>query len=253
MVNWRIEKETKDFVDAVSVRTNARARIPMSVLRPTTRSAAGMETMEIIDPPDYIVIGRFPGDESFWDDREPDAILRRRLPHLESREAYLVAAGRNNVNLAAPGTHFLAVVSPTLIPPTWSFWSIKTDSLDDARILALWWNSTYHLAQLIENRHEVGGSWMGWLRDTLHRLNVLNPKALSPETKRGLLQVYETWKAVRFPPLLDQLKRHYEGRLAIDRAIAQALGLPENETGVPKLYDRLALRIEGLRDLMGRD
>ena len=78
-------------------------------------------------------------------------------------------------------------------------------------------------------------------------------QALSPETKRGLLQVYETWKAVRFPPLLDQLKRHYEGRLAIDRAIAQALGLPENETGVSKLYDRLALRIEGLRDLMGRD
>ena len=207
----------------------------------------------MIDPPDYIVIGRFPGDESFWDDRDPDAILRRRLPHLESREAYLVAAGRNNVNLAAPGTHFLAVVSPTLIPPTWSFWSIKTDSLDDARILALWWNSTYHLAQLIENRHEVGGSWMGWLRDTLNRLSVLNPKALSPETKRGLLQVYETWKAVRFPPLLDQLKRHHEGRFAVDRAIAQALGVPENETGVPKLYDRLALRIEGLRDLMGRD
>jgi hypothetical protein len=253
IVNWRVDLEADDFVEARSVRTGAHVRIPRTALRPTTRSIAGMDTMQTAEAPDYIVVARFPGDDAFWDAQNPDAILRLRLPHLESREAYLVAAGRNNVDLAAPGTHFLAVVSPVLIPPTWSFWSIKTDSLEDAQLLALWWNSTFHLAQLMENRTEVRGSWMGWLRDTLHRLLVLNPKALSLEVRRDLLETYETWKSVRFPPLLDQLKNHFEGRLAIDRAVAKALGSSAEGFGIPGLYDRLASRLEALRDLMGRD
>ena len=138
--------------------TSTVLRVRSTSARPTTRSIAGMDTMEIEEAPDFIVTSRFPGDEAFWDASNPDAILRLRLPHLESREAYLVAAGRNNVDLAAPGTHFLAVVSPVPIPPTWSFWSIKTDSLEDARLLALWWNSTFHLVQLMENRTEVRGT-----------------------------------------------------------------------------------------------
>jgi len=212
-----------------------------------------MDTMEITEPPDYIVTARFPGDEAFWDAPNPDAIVRLRLPHLESREAYIVVAGRNNVDLAAPGTHFLAVVSPVLIPPTWSFWSLKTDSLDDARLLALWWNSSLNLVQLMENRTEVRGSWMGWLRNTLHQLLVLNPKALSPEIRRDLLEVYNRWKSIRFPSLLDQLKEHFEGRLEVDRAIAKALGSSAEGLGIPALYDRLASRLEALRNLMGRD
>ena len=253
IMNWRVEKESSDSLEVMNVKTGARVKIPKTALRPTTRSPAGMETMEMIDPPDYIVIGRFRDDEPFWDDRSPDSILRARLPHLESRESYLVAAGRNNVNLAAPGTHFLAFVSPVPIPPTWSFWSIKTDSIEEARLLALWWNSTFHLAQLMENQTEVGGTWLGWLRATLHRLLVLNPKALSPELKRELLETYEAWKSVRFPPLLDQLRNHFEGRLAIDRSVAKALGSSAEDLGISALYDRLASRIEALRDVMGRD
>jgi len=94
---------------------------------------------------------------------------------------------------------------------------------------------------------------LGWLRDTLHRLLVLNPKALSPEVKRELLETYEAWKSVRFPALLDQLRTHFEGRLAIDRAVAKAIGSSLESLGIPGLYDRLASRIEALRDVMGRD
>ena len=253
IMNWRIENPRPDSFEVVSVDSGARVKVPKSVLRPTTRSAAGMETLEMTDPPDYIVVGRFEDDDAFWDDPDPDKILSLRLPHLESREAFLVAAGRNNVNLAAPGTHFVAIVSPVPIPPTWSFWSIKTKSLQDARILALWWNSTLNLAQLIENRTEVGGAWMGWLRDTLLRVQVLNPNALSDELKRDLLMVYDQWKSVKFPPLLDQLKNHYEGRLAIDSAVAKALGSTSETLRTIELCDHIASRIESLRKIMGRN
>jgi hypothetical protein len=249
-MNWRIEKERRFELEATSTETGVGAVIPRSVLRPTTRSAAGMKTIEIIDPTDYIVVGRFVGDELFWDDPDPDALLKRRLLHLKSREAFLVAAGRNNVNLASKGTHFLAFVSPEQIPPTWSFWSIKTDTLEDARLLALWWNSTFNLVQLMESRAEVGGSWVGWLKDTLLQLTVLKPAALPHQVRRELLQVYETWKASPFPSLLDQLESHFEGRLAIDRAIAKALGASQDEIRIAALYDTLAARIKSLGDLL---
>lgn len=253
IMNWRIEEDLGDKFEAVSLGSGAKVKIPKAVLRPSIRSPAGMETFEILDPPDFIVIGRFEGDGAFWDDPKPDAILEKRLPHLESREAYLVAAGRNNVDLAAPGTHFLGVVSPVPIPPTWSFWSIKTASIEDARLLALWWNSTVHLAQLMDNRTEVRGSWMGWLRNTLVGLQVLNPKALSEDTRRQLLATYDEWKAVPFPPLLEQLKSHFDGRVAIDAAVAKAIGSSAEVLQVKELRDRLASRIESLREIMGRD
>ncbi len=252
-MNWRVERETPTEVEAVSTDSGLRVTIPKTALRPTTRSASGMQTMEMLDPPDYIVVGRFPGDEAFWDDPDPDGVLTRRLPHLKSREAYLVVAGRNNVNLAAQGTHFLAFVAREPIPPTWSLWSIKTNTLEEARLLALWWNSTFHLINLIEQRAEVGGSWMGWLRDTLERLPVLNPAALSPESKRELLRVYEAWSARPFPPLLDQLRQHFEGRMAIDAAVAGAMGAMPEALGIPRLYDAVAARIEWLGKLLTRD
>jgi tRNA1(Val) A37 N6-methylase TrmN6 len=249
-INWKIEKEKASELEAVSTDTGARVIFPRRVLRPTTRSPAGMQTIEITNPTDYVVVNRFPGDQPFWNDPDPDALLKRRLPHLKSREAFLVAAGRNNVNLASRGTHFLAFVSPEQIPPTWSFWSIKTDSLEAARLLALWWNSTFNLVQLMECRAEVGGSWVGWLKDTLLQLNVLKPAALTQQVRRELLHVYGTWKDTPFPSLLEQLESHFEGRIAIDRSIAKALGASQDETKITALYDTLAVRIKSLGHLL---
>lgn len=251
-MNWRVIRDTKNEIEAVSVTSGAHVTIPKSAMRPTTRTAAGMETLEIIDPPDYIVTERFPDDASFWDDPDPDALLMRRLPHLESRETFLLAAGRNNIGLSGPGTHLLAYVSTKRIPPTWNFWSLQTKNLEDAKILSLWWNSTFHLVQLMENRAEVGGSWVGWLKDTLLKLQVINPAALDKTTKEELLKVYDTWKDKPFPTLLDQLKHRFEGRVAIDKAISKALWGKEEFRDTVALYDILATRIEWLGNLMGK-
>ena len=124
--------------------------------------------------------------------------------------------------------------------------------MEDARLLGLWWNSTFHLVQLIENRTEVGGPWMGWLKDDLMRLRVLNPASLSPTARLELLQTWDEWKATPFPPLLEQLRSHFEGRVAIDSAIAGALGASPADLGLPALYDALTSRIESLRDLLTR-
>jgi hypothetical protein len=116
--------------------------------------------------------------------------------------------------------------------------------------MALWWNSTFHLIQLMECRAEVGGSWVGWLKDALLQLTVIKPAALSSRAKRDLLEVYETWKAKSFPSLVDQLEQHFEGRIAIDAAIAKVLGTSVEELSMMVLYDTLAARIKSLGNLL---
>lgn len=252
-MNWEVLEEDKKTVEARSKTSGEVVKVPRKALLPTTRSASGMPTMEILSPYDYLVVGRFPDDESFWEDENPDGIIERRVKHIKSRESYLVVPGRNNVGLSSGGTHLLAFVSPRRIAPTWSFWSIQADTLEKARILCLWWNSTLHLAQLIEGRAETGGAWVCWLKNDLLQMKVVNPDVLSPKAKKDLLSIYEAWKDRAFPSLLDQLKTRFEGRLAIDSALAKVLDVSLEELGLPDLYDTLATRIESMDEIASRD
>lgn len=231
-MNWEVVDEDKRKVMARSRTSGEVVKVPRSALLPTTRSASGMPNIEIATEYDYLVIGRFPGDEVFWDDPDPDGIIKRRARHIKSRESHLIAPGRNNVGLSSKGTHLLAFVAPQRVAPTWSFWSIQMETLEEAKLLSLWWNSTLHLAQLIEGRAETGGAWVCWLKNDLLQMKVLNPHVLPPKTKKELLGVYEAWKEKVFPSLLDQLKGQFEGRAAIDSALAKVLGLSLKELGI---------------------
>jgi hypothetical protein len=238
--NWAVIEETDEFIVAKSKRTGATVRVPRAVVRPTTRSVAGMSTIEFTTPFDYIVVGRFPGDTAFWDDPDPDAVLAKRLPHLATREATLLLGGRNNVGLDGTGTHFLAFVSARPVPPTWSFWSVRGLDLDDARLVALWWNSSFNLVQLIENRAEVQGAYMSWLKADILRLRVPDIRALSAASRTSLLKTYAKLARTPFPHLLAQLRGSYEGRIELDSSLARELQLPYTTEKLRELYAALA-------------
>lgn len=65
---------------------------------------------------------------------------------------------------------------------------------------------------------------MGWLRGSLVHLRVLNPASLSEQNRKELISLDNRWKYRPFPSLLKQLKSRFEGRIAIDSALAKAVG-----------------------------
>lgn len=251
-VDWRIVAEDEDAVTATSTATGVTLEIPKSVLLPTTRTISGMTTMEMTADFDYVVTGRFPKDTLFWDDPDPNGILRRRLPHLKSREARLLLAGRNQVDLSAPGTCHLAVVASQPVPPTWSFWCVQVGSYDEARYLALWWNSTFNLRQLMARRAETRGTVVSWVLRDLLPMPVLDPSKLSSSGREALDEVWERWSRTPFPSLIDQLAQQFEGRLEIDLAIGELLGNADAHR-LDGLYESLARRLTELRGLMSND
>ncbi len=240
---WEVVSESPGEIEAFNKRLGVKVRVPRGVLRASTRSASGMPSIEITRPWDYTVVGRFPGDESFWDDPSPDRIVAQRLIKYAQKETYLIAAGRNNVDLLSDTTHFLAFVSPEKIAPPWQFWCLMTRSLEDAKILGLWWNSTPHLAQLFLSRGRGMGTYGGWEKGDLEPLLVLDPKRLGPAEIARLLEVYDRWARTPSPSLRRQLEGPFEGRAEIDLALCHAMGIEPSEVGLPGLYRLLLDRI----------
>lgn len=248
---WEVVSESAGEVEAFNKRLGLKIRVPRGVLRGSTRSASGMPSLEITRPWDYTVVGRFPGDESFWKNPDPDLVVVKRQAKYAEKETNLIAAGRNNVDLLSETTHFIAFVSPEKISPPWQFWCLKTRSLRDAKILGLWWNSTPHLAQLFLSRGRGMGTYGGWEKGDLEPLSVLNPERLGSTAIRDLMEVYDRWAKVAFPSLRLQLEQPFEGRVAIDNAVCRAIEVEPPRVGLPGLYKHLLDRINRL-GLQGR-
>lgn len=124
--------------------------IPKNATTPAIRTASWQRSIEIKNPMDFAIIERFDGDESFWTSKDVDRMLVRRREHIDTRKANLIMAGYGNIDLSAPGTFFLAFCSRVEIAPTWSFWALPCTKYDYAIILALWLNSTFALADLLQ-------------------------------------------------------------------------------------------------------
>ena len=207
--------------------------------------------MLLADPSDFAVASRFDGDDRFWGDRDPDALLARRAPHLDSREGRLLLAGRNHVGLASEETSLLAYCSENPTIPTWSFWSLRVPDFERARLLCLWLNSTFALSYLLDHRITGTGAYIGWLKSDLAEMPSLDPSKVSGPERSLLLRVFDEIGSIEFPPLLRQLRGRFEPRVRLDLAIADASKLLGYGTpaALAPLYDRCARKIEELANV----
>ena len=245
-LNWEIIEEKGIKVKVRSQTTGAEVDIPRTALEPAIRSPVGMQTMMINAPPDYAVKNRFTGDESFWDDQSPDRILRKRIPHFKSREGLLLLAGRNHVGVVSENTHFLAFCSNEPLIPTWSFWTIKVQNSEHAKILCLWLNSIFAMTHLYDKRITGTGAYIGWLKSDLLSLQVPNIPNLPLKSRQRLLSLFNELGNKPFPSLISQLKDYTPARYELDITLAKELGLTEfeNKQKLTQLYDLIAEKFE---------
>jgi hypothetical protein len=253
-IDWKITSEDKTTVSAFNTRKAIAVNVPKSVLVPSTRTATGMDTILLDRNYDYVVAGHFNGDKLFWNQENVKEILAGRLKQIETRSAYLIAAGRGGLNLAAGGTKLLAFVSHKPIAPTWAFWSLKVGSFEEASLLALWWNSTFMLNQLIDKRTEVEGARVWFGKTALEPLPVLDPLKLTKLTRTNLLGLFSQLAQKRFPSILEQLETAFEGRLKLDSELARLLGIGDyyELNSLTELYASTAARLKSLKSMMGR-
>jgi hypothetical protein len=93
------------------------------------------------------------------------------------------------------------------------------------KILALWFNSTLGFLSILVNRQETRGAWIQFKKPVLGALPVLDIRALSNEQKEKLVAAYDKVCQLELKPFPQMATDTV--RAEIDRAIAEALGLPD--------------------------
>jgi len=248
---WIVASITGKEVVAENRFTHETIRIPRAALTYGLRRLSGIKTLDISETLDLVVIEPFKEyDRLFGGKTNLDNSLRAWSQYVKSRETNFVFIRR--FNLSAPRTILFAHYSPHSFAASKMMYCFKNMEESNAKILALWFNSTLNVLQVFLDRIETEGAFISLSKYSLLDSYVLSPSKLSKEQSAAMLRLYDKIEAIEFPSLLEQLKDKFPARVEIDRLMLRVLGFPDDEINriLDYLYPALANEIEQLKTLM---
>ncbi|MEA2089236.1 MAG: N-6 DNA methylase, partial [Thermoproteota archaeon] len=225
--------------------TKEELKVPLKKLQRGLRRPARTDRMDLTQTLDYIITAKFKEIGKIL--KNPSAVQKWRK-YVQRRLANLIISRR--FDISATGTKLITYYSS--IPTVGvDMWSIKGIPDEDAKILALWFNSTPNLLSTLIYRTETRGAWMKIHEYTLKDLLVIDPRTLSPSDRARLLKLFDRTKNETFTSLLEQLKTKFPHRVEIDKTILKVLGFGDDEINrlLNYLYPALANEIEQLKTL----
>ena len=166
----------------------------------------------------------------------------------EKRQAHLLLGRR--LYLSSPGTCLISFYSDKPAIGI-DLWSLRNISKTDAKILALWLNSSFNILQLLYMGVACEGPWMKLHKYMLDRLLVPDPKKLTRNDKKRLLEVFEKIKSKPFPSIREQLRTKSQNRKIIDTLWLKILGYkgPYKKL-LENLYSSILKELEIIDNLM---
>jgi len=227
--------------------------VPRSAAHLAMRRFSGSPYFDISKELDFVVSDTFPDVREFLQlslgrEVDTDSLISWNR-YVKGLLGNLLLA--NHVDVSAPGTSALAYYSSelTLIPR--SMWSIKiTDK--SAKILTLWLNSTLGILQTLWLRRETRGAYIWLVASTIRKFMIPDVDKLHKQNVENLLKIFDKYKEIEFPSVIDQLQNKFGPRVEIDKAILLVLGFGEDEINriLDHLYPALANEIQQLKTLM---
>jgi hypothetical protein len=248
---WVLKRINGSYVEVMHRFLKVTLKIPKSALLPALRRVSLVNKIDISSHTDYVIIDEFPDVKAFLEASPKKFSYGRGFwskwrEYVKDRAAHLALVRR--ADLSAPGTCLLAFYSEQQLVPPGLAWSLKIER-ENAKFLALWFNSTFHLLQLLIYRKETRGAFLQLDKYVLETLLVPDLRRLTEEKKNRLLQVFEEVRNVEFPSLLEQLDNAHVTRRKIDAVWLEALGEDRPEI-LPTLYKALSKEIHLLKRMM---
>lgn len=256
---WIKDKvDEKTLVARHKKRTQA-VKIPLNCLERALRRFSYVNTIDVDMALDYLIVDSFKAiDEmasSVTSAKDMKSfnqkIVQTWAEKFADRKAHLLLGRR--LYLSSPGTFLISFYSNT---PTIGIdlWSLRNLKKEDAKILALWLNSSFNILQLLYMGVACEGPWMKLHDYMLDRLLVPDPKKLTKDAKKRILQVFEKVKETQFPSITNQLKTKFETRKIIDKMWLEILEYKDTSEGLlDNLYDSLLNELEIINRLMSGD
>jgi hypothetical protein len=236
---WILDKKMDNFLICRNTRTEERIRVSLSSLKPGLRRLSGLGHIDASDDTDWVFYGSYRARSLTSRQR---ALQARWRSYVKDRVGTLVIARR--FGITRRGTRLLAFCCKQPVAPSGVMWVLKNLHPHEAMILALWFNSSANMLQLLLNRVETSGAWMQLHEYVLKDLLILDPKKISKRQTELLVKTYNRMKTIVFPSLSEQFYSHSRARLVLDDAILRCLGLDKRKAESIARQARLAVMHE---------
>jgi len=225
---------------------NEEAKIPLTSLSYGLRSSSGVRTVDVSTQTDFVIIKNF-GDLNKVCPGIKKTTLKKWKEKVESRSSNLLIARR--FVLPAPGLSVLAFYSDKPMVGV-DMWSIKGLSNEEAKLQALWFNSTLNLLQVYLLR--TLDTWMKIHDYTLNEFVFLNIGELSQKERKELLTLFDEFGNTELPSILTQLKQKHNLRRKVDMAFLKIFGYDETDARrlLDQIYELLSEEIIRLKIFM---
>lgn len=189
--------------------------------------------------------------KGFWGQRSEEVTTIAQVPNTNLKPKNVNSARkiwekRGNLLIAyrawLPTNRTLSIfVSEPVVSSMW--WSIITRNEEDAKILALWLNSTFGLLLLLSASEVTRGPWIEFKKGDkeddsgLWGLPVINLRKLREKQKQAFLDLYDEMANKTLKPFPEEFSNPREKR-AIDNGISEILGIKIDLTDVYEMLSR---------------
>lgn len=253
---WILKEIRGKSLVAYHKKLKQRVNIPLESLGRALRRFSYVKNIDVTQNADYLTLRWFEQLknmaryivpirklEAFGSD-----IVKSWQARFQKRKAYLLFARR--LYLSSPGTCLIAFYSDKPIVGV-DLWSLRGLKRDEAKILALWLNSSINILQLLYLGVACEGPWMKIHGYMLKRLLVPNLKNLTKRARRQLLKAFSEVENLTFPSISEQLEKENEARKIIDKALLKALDYKgDPDILLKRLYSSISKEIKIIDQLM---
>ena len=242
---WFFVKQDKANISITNSKTNAKLKIPNSSIKFGLRRLGKINTISANDKLDYIVCKKFKEIDKFLSTPIIDNFEEwEKITQKKSSKLAFV----RRFSLGGKSMSVCAIVSDEEFTPTQTMTIITHISTDDAKILALWLNSSLHILQMIVERVETEGAYMELPEWAMKELFIINPDSLTNIQRKKILKIYEKISNIEFPSLVQQLKEGFSSRDEIDQVFLDILEI--KDTKIKDVQNLVRKEIDDLRSLV---
>ena len=245
-----LERESRSNITAGIKETGTTLTIPRRNVLPGLKTHAYVNRYDITSICDMIIQEDFDGFEKIRRltvSKKIDFFNVKK--QISKRTSRLFLSRR--FNFAAPGTKVLSFYSDLEMAPGKAFWSLATD-IDTSKTYCVWFNSIISIIQMFVSRTESEGAWCELTEETAFGLDVPTHKLIS-EQKDRFLRIFDNYRNVEWPSLIEQFKGPFLERRNLDEDIFKILGFKQKEINklLPDLYGAMVDELLTLKRAMG--
>jgi len=200
---WIVQKCTKSKVTVKNRFTKDSLAIPFQALIPCVRNSAGRDKIDLSALEEYVISRRYKNHRHFLSisGLDPKSLSAKWRKYVERRISNLGII--ETLHVGSSGTYFFAYYTKKPRVFGSSFWNVTGLDEKEAKILAIWLNSSINLAQLFIERVPTG--WFKVRGYTFNQLQLLSKSRLTSKELASIESLFDKIRRTNFPCLWKQL------------------------------------------------